>query len=177
MLHRICSIKGCDSAQAARGWCSEHYRRWVDFGDPHGVRPDPKRPRSLPAIKARTITDENGCWVWQGRIDRGYGRIGTDRVYRLTYEAVNGPIPEGLEIDHLCRNRACCNPEHLEAVTHRENLMRSTNPIARQALKTHCLNGHPFAGENLRITPKGHRICRECQQARKRAYLERPAST
>lgn len=81
------------------------------------------------------------------------------------YELANGTIPEGLEIDHLCRNRGCMNPAHMQAVTPQDHM--------RRHWKTHCKRGHPLSGDNLRIIVRGKRmmrICRECNRARKRAY-------
>lgn len=89
-------------------------------------------------IRARCEITPNGCWEWQGARQRGYGRIRSGanvlRVHRVTYEAMVGPIPDGLDLDHLCRNRSCCNPAHLEPVTRRENLFRSDlTVVSRQA--------------------------------------------
>lgn len=98
---------------------------------------------------------EGGCWVWRGHLSRGYGqfRLGgvTRPAHRLLYETLVGPIPAGLEPDHLCRNRACVRPDHLEPVDHRTNCLRGISPAAVNAAKRTCLRGHAFA----RHTPSG----------------------
>jgi hypothetical protein len=75
---------------------------------------------------------------------------------------VNGPIPDGLHLDHLCKVRNCVRPSHLEAVTPRENVMRSDGVASLNARKTHCKRGHPFSGRNLYVRPNGERACRKC---------------
>ena len=110
------------------------------------------------------VVRKDGCWQWDGGHDgRGYGevRIGqrSFKVHRLTYTAFKGPIPEGLDIDHLCRNKGCCNPVHLEAVTRSENTLRGLGP-KRNKDKTHCSKGHPFDADNTYVDKKGHRYCR-----------------
>jgi len=120
----------------------------------------------------------DGCWVWTAARVTGYGRfrLAGKQVgaHRLAYELLVGPIPDGLTIDHLCRNRACVNPSHLEPVTGRVNTLRGFAPPARNATKTHCLAGHPFEGDNLRFTSRVERICRTCRNehsARRRREL------
>ena len=118
----------------------------------------------------------DGCWLWLGNLKRdGYGVIKRDGrtqgAHRLVYERSIGPIPEGLELDHLCRNRACVNPEHLEPVTHLENMRR------RYVLITECIRGHSLVDEaNVQRGSKGERNCRACAVIRSRAYRERKAS-
>lgn len=122
-------------------------------------------------ILERVAVDAQGCWVWQrGRHkDSGYAVITVnDRqrlAHRVSYETFVGPIPDGLTIDHLCRNTSCVNPEHLDPVTMRENALRGTSPAAANARKTTCQEGHPFD----RVDPTGRRICRTCKAARQRA--------
>src|SRR5687768_9248591 len=114
------------------------------------------------------------CWEWPGFRDRdGYGRlywptINTRAAHRVAYELFVGPIPEGLQLDHLCRNRACVNPRHLEPVTQAENARRGA--IAQ---KTHCANGHPFDGDNTYWRSSGHRTCRACNRENVRKYSAR----
>jgi hypothetical protein len=116
------------------------------------------------------IRVENDCHRWTGVHDHaGYGRAGKDLAHRRAYEEAYGPIPDGLQIDHLCGIRDCINPLHLEAVTPRENTLRSGNPAAINARKTHCIRGHEFNEENTRTDDDGSRTCRVCDAARKRA--------
>ena len=118
----------------------------------------------------------DGCWIWMASRDSlGYGQInkgrhgeGVIRAHRVAYELLVGPIPEGLELDHLCRVRACLNPTHLEPVTHRENVLRGTSPVARLARQTHCIHGHPLSGANLYLRPDtGARQCKACHHLRR----------
>lgn len=109
------------------------------------------------------------CDLWDGSKDRGgYGRQKVNGinlpVHRLAWEAVNGPVPDGRVLDHLCRNRACLNPTHLEPVTGRENTLRGIGPTALNALKTHCKRGHPLSGKNLQKLPGGRRGCASCKR-------------
>lgn len=120
------------------------------------------------------VDPDTGCWVWQRQKDtNGYGRLrlngragGMTAAHRHYFESNVGPIPDGLEIDHLCRNRACVNPSHLEPVTKRENILRGGGTGAMNARKTHCVHGHEFTPENTDITIRGHRRCRICRRER-----------
>jgi hypothetical protein len=157
----------------------------------------PKLKRGAP-VRERFMSHvqedlESGCWLWTGaRIWSGYGlfTVGKGqlrRVHRLAYEWFIGPIPDGLDVEHACHtrdetcrgrgqscpHRACVNPTHLEAITHHENLLRGDTIPARHAAKTHCPQGHPYAGSNLYITPRGGRACKTCQRANNKIYKQR----
>ena len=119
-----------------------------------------------------------GCWLWTGGTNGvGYGKIylrhGHRYVHRLLWEFFNGPIPEGTEIDHLCRNPGCVNPDHLEPVSHRENILRGVGPPAINAAATECLRGHPFDAANTYVHPGGKRQCRTCKAKRAHEYHAR----
>ena len=112
----------------------------------------------------------NGCWLWTGYTgSNGYGRFHfqsrRQSAHRFAYELVKGTIPEPLQIDHLCRNPPCVNPDHLEAVTGKVNILRGVAPSALNARKTHCIHGHPFDKANTYIYPSGRhrRVCRICR--------------
>lgn len=128
-------------------------------------------------VRAMVAVTEDGCWEWLGtRSPLGYGRAGDAWSHRLSYEAFVGPIPGELTLDHLCRNRACCNPAHLEAVTLTENKRRGESPAAVNARKVRCPLGHPYAGANLIRHAKGRR-CRECKRRTERQrYAQRVAA-
>ena len=118
------------------------------------------------------FTVDNGCWEWTAaKTSEGYGAIGkgsreegTVLAHRVMYEALVGPIPNGLVIDHLCRNRGCVNPTHMEPVTTRENILRGEGLTAQQARRTHCPAGHSYASKNSR----GDRICLTCIYAQRK---------
>lgn len=113
------------------------------------------------------VEHSGDCWLWTGATANGYGRIRIGgrsvSTHRAAYELLIGPIPDGLQIDHLCRNKLCCNPAHLEPVTVRENLLRGDTFNARNAAKTVCHLGHPLSGDNLYIAV-GRRHCRTCRR-------------
>ena len=133
-----------------------------------------KRRKADPLVRfeAKYIPEPNsGCWLWVGALDgHGYGTFGaggrddgTVKAYRWSYERFKGPVPVGLDLDHLCRVRCCVNPDHLEAVTRSENLKRSPL-MGRQQHKTACPLGHKYTG----LDARGSRICRVCINERKR---------
>ena len=125
-----------------------------------------------------------GCWLWFGpamsktdpRLSYGICGNGRERyAHRMAYERANGPIPKGLQIDHLCRVPCCVNPAHLEAVTQRENILRGTSASARNAVKTHCIRGHLLEPPNLYWIPnkKNGRIDRRCRFCHNRNVRDR----
>ena len=125
MGQRICSVEGCERPARSRGWCKPHYDRWIKRGSP---TPTPIRYRTpqerLDALHERT---PEGCLVYTGRLTpKGYGLVAVAGrmvpVHKFSWEAKNGPVPEGMELDHICRIRACFNPDHLRPVTHSQNL-------------------------------------------------------
>lgn len=193
-----CSVPGCGSPGAE--WigdvlCKLHAYRVRRHGDPNVAlrdmslrsAPGTPTPERIAAKLASTTGVEMiwTCWEWQGFTQKGYGRVprgvpevpGETLAHRIVYTLVRGPIPAGLTLDHLCRNPPCCNPFHLEPVTQRVNTLRGESPHAANARKTHCANGHPLSGENLRVEANGARRCKSCAADANRRHLTRKNGT
>lgn len=118
---------------------------------------------------------ESGCWIWMASHYRdGYGCINFNgkncAAHRATWTIINGPIPEDRQLDHLCRVRSCVNPNHLELVTQKENILRGTSRSAINAVKTQCPNGHSFTPDNTYSQHIGRRIQRSCKICRRKAF-------
>lgn len=142
--------------------------------------------RALSRLYAKLSEDKKtGCWNWTGRkIWNGYGVFSykgknSMLVHRAAYEMLVGPIPEGMQIDHLCENKVCFNPDHLEPVTNRVNQLRNTEHwVSKNAMKTHCKRGHEFNEENTRMVPRDGgkrwaRLCVPCERIRYQENYER----
>jgi hypothetical protein len=172
---RPAGVKG-----TGRGLCKACYLRWY--------RTVGKAPRTPPEDRFWAKVNKDGpipehrpdlgpCWIWTGaKIKHGYGHFRLNRksilAHRVAYEWLVGPIPEGLEPDHLCRVPSCVNPGHIEPVTQRENVLRGTSFAALNARKTHCPHGHEYTPENTRVQVKPNgargRFCRACSNAKNR---------
>lgn len=178
MGQSTCAIDRCPQNTKARGWCGKHYHRWLRHGDPQAGRAYDNMPF---AEKLEVYTERSGdCILWTGGLNnKGYGVTGnlgrSAYVHRLSYEHFVGPIPEGMEIDHLCRVPRCLNPDHLEAVTHSTNVARGLSPIQlreRHSSRTECSEGHPYDEANTYHPPATPdvRVCRECKRQRWREW-------
>ena len=166
-----CSVSDCSRplVYKAKALCKFHYNRLLTTGT---LELERLTPRQRFWTKVRKSP---GCWQWTDKPgDHGYGTLSIDNrthlAHRLAYEWLVGEIPAGSQLDHLCRNRSCVNPTHLEVVAQRENILRGTSPSALNAVKTHCDHGHEFDAANTYIRPdNGARMCRECKRIRDRA--------
>lgn len=145
----------------------------------HNARPAVS-PRAWARFWAK-VDKSDHCWVWTAaKNPEGYGRFGMGQrlVYphRLVAAHIYGAIPDGMVVDHLCRNPSCVRPDHLQIVSMRENTARGELAAvtrAYQQSKTHCPRNHPYSGDNLYVNPSGQRQCRECMRQAKRAYRAR----
>lgn len=136
-------------------------------------------------IQDKIAPDPNGgCWLWTGYTALGYGMVHEARegeqrhhrrlvAHRVVYELLHGHVESGLTLDHLCRVRSCVNPDHLEPVTRKENILRGFGVPARRARQTHCIRGHELSGPNLRLRLNGYRNCKACEVTADRARKAR----
>lgn len=169
-----CIVDDCDrEATGARGWCKRHYCRWRRHGDP--LQGKDWVVGSQEEQFWSKVAQDGDCWIWtRGKYPGGYGFFHVAgkgvRAHRWAYESLRGEIPEGLELDHLCRNPPCVNPWHLEPVTGRVNKLRSESPAAKHARQTHCHRGHDLterSSYSIRKGPNGRvqRRCKLCARA------------
>lgn len=181
MSKRTCEVDLCGRIVVSRNLCQMHYQRFLRHGDPMVTLRRRERPTMKldPAVRFwRRVDrgDDRACWLWRGpRSKTGYGSFwgddGPQRVHVFAYELLVGPVPDGLELDHTCRNRQCVNPAHLEPVTHAENMARRA-PFHPGHKVTHCPQGHEYTPENL-IPNRRSRECKECGRERSREYRRR----
>lgn len=190
---RTCKESGCINPAHARDMCGMHYERWR-IKTPKALRA-PGKTAAMPLADRiwKYVQKGPGCWIWTGSMQaNGYGNIalslredfkgGSGRLlaHRAMYELLKGPIPAGLDLDHICRVRKCVNPEHLEPVTRQVNVLRGQTVTAANAIKTHCIHGHPFDESNTRIKkrPNGKqsRNCKACDARQTAEYKARKRS-
>lgn len=172
-MPRSCVMPGCTNDHFADGYCGSHYKRKWRYGDPLAGGPPRRLPLADRMLWHYTPGQPDECWEWQGTIDAlGYGvaivNSHNRRAHRVVYALHAGLGGEDFpELDHLCRNKRCVNPAHLEPVSHSENLRRHYAVTV-----TACPHGHVYDQTNTYLTPQGVRRCRECmrqQQRRRRA--------
>lgn len=191
-----CYVEGCTRPLYARGLCMADYQRLRKYGDPYFRR---TFTRIGEANRFWSKVDKTGdCWIWTGgKHASGYGKFWRDdgraaRPHRWSYENANGPIPDGLDIDHRCHNddpacvagvncrhRLCVNPDHLEAVTPKVNNARGRTVGNANLAKTHCPAGHPYDEANTyrippnRVARNGGRGCVTCRKENTERHLAR----
>lgn len=167
MAKRTCSIDGCGRPSRKRTWCQTHYTRWQDHGDPnHG---GPIRQRGTPMQRFVAKVDVGECWLWTGSLTHdGYGRFHVDGrtvvAHRWLYQQLVRPLDDAETLDHLCRVRRCCNPDHVEPVDVGTNTLRGYGLSAQNARKDTCKRGHLLTPDNLYVYDDGRRSCRECMR-------------
>lgn len=175
---KTCTADDCDREPRNRTspYCEKHYSRFRRHGDPNVVLKDhtPARERWK---KLYTVNERTGCWEWAGQKSRGYGVISDGAgkqhtAHRLVWEEMGGVLKEGLELDHLCKNRGCVNPAHIEQVHHTINVRRG-GVNGSNFTKTECKYGHEFTPENTYVRSNGWRSCRACDRRLMREHHAR----
>ena len=170
-----CSVDRCVKSAHARGWCQMHYRRWKTHGAVGQAEPHNQYVVGSAWDRFWPKVDVGDCWEWTAATANGYGNFWVSdntwkRAHLFAWEELVGPVPDGLELDHLCRNRLCVKPDHLEPVTRSENLLRSpVTQTAKWAARTHCDEGHELEDPGW---GRG-RICRTCTNRRRRERYHR----
>lgn len=193
MAKGTCTAAGCPNPVVTTNavFCTKHYTRWRRYGTPDL----PVRPTEFARFWSKV--DASGgldsCWLWRAdEKAKGHGRFKRDgsrtsmQASRYAYELLVGPVPEDLELDHMCHNedptcpggpmcphRPCCNPFHCLPSTHKENDLRGRSPLADNARKTQCPYGHPFDEANTYTRPRGGRGCRACRKIYMREFQRR----
>lgn len=175
--HSPCKVQHCTNLvgqKGARHLCTKHYQMWRLTGDPCGTTAPTEAERFW-----RKVAKGPSCWTWKASKDgNGYGMFKASRgtrSHRWAYESLVGPIPEGLVLDHLCRNPSCVNPEHLEPVTNDENLSRGWGRRIKNGMAKGCINGHEYNELNTYTNPKGALVCRTCAADSRRRYQQKAA--
>jgi hypothetical protein len=178
---RICKVINCESNIKSKGYCTKHYLRWWRYGDTSYV----KNLKGKAIDRFYFMIDKtNTCWNWKGSLDKGgYGRIADDEgwndmAHRWSYKNFVGDIPDGLVLDHICKNTKCVNPKHLRPVTHKQNIIDYgvSNASFLNSQKTHCIHNHELSLDNIYIY-KGKRgatrVCKICHSKRVKEYIKR----
>lgn len=173
----MCTVEGCGNTTDQKAMCWKHYYRLYRHSDVNyqgRVIYGTPEERFWPKVDKQA----DGCWTWTAHLNRsGYGVFGMDGritklAHRWSYESIKGVIPDGLQLDHLCRVRSCVNPDHLEPVTAQENIRRS--PI-HYGSRTHCHNGHEYTPGNTLVRSDGGRRCGTCKTEYTRRSRKRVA--
>lgn len=172
-----CKHAGCPRPHSSHGFCSPHAAQWVR----HGHTWEVGRGEPLELRIGRKVEAVGTCQVWRGNVmANGYGQISWNRrpwlVHRAVWTQLRGPIPAEMTIDHLCRNRACVNVDHMEVVTRGENSIRGgglERTWSNRRAKTHCKHGHEYTPENTYVMKSGGRACRACQRRSSLDYVKR----
>lgn len=170
---RRCGRADCDKPHEAQGLCRNHYRVAMHAGLIQKV------PRKT--IEQRfweKVDKTEACWIWTGALSTGYGFFNPSArekgyAHRYSYEWSVGPIPDGMQLDHLCRNTRCVNPAHLEPVEPGENYRRGNGFSGINSRKTHCPGGHEYDAPNTYVDARGQRHCRKCRAQRQAEYKRR----